>query len=875
MLLELLAAEEPHGLPDTGTNIGDALAWGLTKLEPAGDRRKVLVLLSDGEHNVPPPALTPRQAGQLAANRGVPIYAIDAGPPAAPDATPEEAEARAIGQRTLQSVAALTGGKAFAAHDDAALVAAIAEIDRLERRPVEELSISAVCRGISLVCGRGAGVLRGGAGAWNERRGGGCREVLTRYFSQLTRLSSVTRLRTAVPALARAFAVLSSFRAASAHSLIARIGPPGVIAGQVERPAGRWRSAVGWTLGLALLAVGAAGPHWGLGPPPPTAPGRDIVVVLDLSRSMLAQDALPSRLGKAKDALREFADAVQSRGGHRLALVAFAGEAAVICPLTHDYDHFPGQARGSVGRPAANGTCAYGSGGSVRHADRRWPAASGRSARPAVSRRQEILLLSDGDDPADDEEWRTGLAAAREAGVPVDVVGIGDPNADSPIPTETGRLTFHGTEVRTRLHEAPLREIASRDRRRVHVGPAPAPSALDELFPRPDRVGADAGSGRGHIAAADRPAGAVFRHRAAVHHRHHVSAKPTGGGPWAWDACSRASFRAGAAPPPCSRRLYLLAPHRQLDWLHRGNDALVAASPTPPSPISPRPPIDDRSRACRIQRGRCTIPPGPIPRGRVAFPPLPCPTRPAAGECGRSYNLGCSLLQESQGRMVGPLRGAVASFEQALRPLSASTIRSPTMCGTISNWRNGCSPSPGRPIRISRTSRPTARRRIVCRRRRAVPMSGVPSPMVAIRPGRKSAADGRPLPKGKADGSSPPQATDKQPPPGKGHLPPLPDRGCACAADAGGRTAHLEKAAERIAAERRAQLKRTAPAPGDEISGVVNAVMFVWICSDRPDARRRQDRRSSAGPWISPAPSAGRSSFSGSPCRPRSRPRNR
>ena len=137
VLLDLLAAEEPHSLPDTATNIGDALAWGLTKLEPAGDRRTVLVLLSDGEHNVPPPALTPRQAGQLAANRGVPIYAIDAGPSAAADASAEDAQARATGQRTLQSVAALTGGKAFAAQDAAALVAAVAEIDRLERGAVE------------------------------------------------------------------------------------------------------------------------------------------------------------------------------------------------------------------------------------------------------------------------------------------------------------------------------------------------------------------------------------------------------------------------------------------------------------------------------------------------------------------------------------------------------------------------------------------------------------------------------------------------------------------------------------------------------------------------------------------------------------------
>jgi Ca-activated chloride channel family protein len=137
VLLDLLAAEEPRGLPDTGTNIGDAIAWGLTKLDAAGERRKVLVLLSDGEHNVPAPALTPRQAAQLAANRGVPVYAIDAGPPPTADASTDEAQARATGQRALQSVAALTGGKAFAAHDAAGLVGAVAEIDRLERRTVE------------------------------------------------------------------------------------------------------------------------------------------------------------------------------------------------------------------------------------------------------------------------------------------------------------------------------------------------------------------------------------------------------------------------------------------------------------------------------------------------------------------------------------------------------------------------------------------------------------------------------------------------------------------------------------------------------------------------------------------------------------------
>jgi Ca-activated chloride channel family protein len=137
VLVRLLDAEEPRGLPETGTNIGDALAWSLTKLDAAGDRRQVIVLVSDGEHNVPAPALTPRQAGQLAAQRGVPVYTIDAGPPPNPQDNPEEIAARRAGQEALAAVAAMTGGRSFLAHDSAALREAMTTIDRLERAPAE------------------------------------------------------------------------------------------------------------------------------------------------------------------------------------------------------------------------------------------------------------------------------------------------------------------------------------------------------------------------------------------------------------------------------------------------------------------------------------------------------------------------------------------------------------------------------------------------------------------------------------------------------------------------------------------------------------------------------------------------------------------
>jgi len=103
-----------------------------------------------------------------------------------------------------------------------------------------------------------------------------------------------------------------------------------------------WRRlhALCWLTGIAALILGIAGPQWGREPEPSTAPGRDLVIVFDVSRSMLADDVLPSRQERAKEMLRELMDTLQKRGGHRVALVAFAARADVICPLTHDYDHF-------------------------------------------------------------------------------------------------------------------------------------------------------------------------------------------------------------------------------------------------------------------------------------------------------------------------------------------------------------------------------------------------------------------------------------------------------------------------------------------------------------------------------------------------------
>src|SRR5579859_2354208 len=89
---------------------------------------------------------------------------------------------------------------------------------------------------------------------------------------------------------------------------------------------------------ILLLAVASAGPQWGREYGASRPAGGDLVVVLDLSRSMQAEQ--PSRLERALRLLRDLADTLQARGGRRVALVVFAAEPRLLFPLTPDYDHF-------------------------------------------------------------------------------------------------------------------------------------------------------------------------------------------------------------------------------------------------------------------------------------------------------------------------------------------------------------------------------------------------------------------------------------------------------------------------------------------------------------------------------------------------------
>lgn len=198
--------------------------------------------------------------------------------------------------------------------------------------------------------------------------------------------------------------------------------------------------------GLAGIALALAEPRFDKVVQTVQSRGTDVVLLLDLSRSMDARDVDPSRLERAR---REIADLGRLIEGDRVGLVLFAGGAYPRLPLTADFR--------AVELVASEvDTESFTTQGSDL-------GAALRVALELLSRSEEqagqaLLVLSDGEthDPDD------ALAAANEAadrGIPVFVMGIGVEAA--PIPTRDGRpLSYKGEEVRTAPDFEILKQVA-------------------------------------------------------------------------------------------------------------------------------------------------------------------------------------------------------------------------------------------------------------------------------------------------------------------------------------------------------------------------------------------------------------------------------
>lgn len=225
------------------------------------------------------------------------------------------------------------------------------------------------------------------------------------------------------------------------------------------------RTGWGWELalrvvGMTCLVIALAGPRFGSAREWTPTSGRDVMIVLDVSRSMNAEQ--PSRLEKGIRALRTLTVAKRLPAGTRVGLIVFAARPWLAFPLTDDVDHLASVldalAAGAIPPEVRAGAEEHVSGTRL-----------GAALKMAVEsfpetdeRPRDVVLVSDGDDPVADDEWRSGIAAARARGVPVTTVAVGEPDAKATIPYRDDVLRYDGEIVTTQVNCERLGEVSRR-----------------------------------------------------------------------------------------------------------------------------------------------------------------------------------------------------------------------------------------------------------------------------------------------------------------------------------------------------------------------------------------------------------------------------
>jgi Ca-activated chloride channel family protein len=222
--------------------------------------------------------------------------------------------------------------------------------------------------------------------------------------------------------------------------------------GLTLNPVGRRWKAFLIVLGFLFIVIALARPAWNPKPQTVQRSGRDIVFILDVSKSMLAEDLVPNRLERARLAMKDMIDRLE---GDRVALVAFAGTAVLKCPLTMDYGFF-GMMLDDIGIESVSrgGTMI---GDAIRKA-------LDEAFDDQEKKYKDIILITDGED-----HDSFPLEAAEEAGrrgIRIIAVGLGDENQGKRIPVtdEKGNrtfLTYQGREVWSKLDAATLRKMVN------------------------------------------------------------------------------------------------------------------------------------------------------------------------------------------------------------------------------------------------------------------------------------------------------------------------------------------------------------------------------------------------------------------------------
>jgi len=218
------------------------------------------------------------------------------------------------------------------------------------------------------------------------------------------------------------------------------------LSGDAQAPLGSPRRRLLLCAGMAFGILALARPQWGRLDEPVFDQSREIVVALDLSRSMLTSDVAPSRLERAKLLVLSLLDRLR---GERVGLVVFSGTAFLQSPVSADYEIL----REFLPLLGPN----FLPEGGTNYEELINTAAEAFSGGSSADR--FLIILSDGG--ATDENWRDAVGALSKRGIRVIALGVGTGNGGM-IPDGAGGFMKdeNGAVVLSRLENDTLRELA-------------------------------------------------------------------------------------------------------------------------------------------------------------------------------------------------------------------------------------------------------------------------------------------------------------------------------------------------------------------------------------------------------------------------------
>ncbi len=229
-----------------------------------------------------------------------------------------------------------------------------------------------------------------------------------------------------------------------------RYGNPELLAELMPEVSSKRHHLKFWLLfgAIAMVIIVIAGPQFGSKLETVKRQGVEIMVCLDVSNSMLAEDVQPNRLAKAKQMLSRLTDDFTN---DKLGLIVFAGDAFTQLPITSDY--VSAKMFLSSINPSMVSTQGTAIGAAINLAM--------RSFTPSETSDKAIILITDGENHEDNAV--EAAAAAAEKGIHVNIIGMGDPKG-SPIPIDENSNYMkdrEGNVVITKLNEQMCQEIAA------------------------------------------------------------------------------------------------------------------------------------------------------------------------------------------------------------------------------------------------------------------------------------------------------------------------------------------------------------------------------------------------------------------------------